>query len=77
MFFKKKKEKSTTKIIDFSKDDILNETNLLDKGIPSLKELISPSSFEVDADYIKVGKKYVRSFIMQGFPAQVYVGWLD
>ncbi|HBF2930771.1 ATP-binding protein [Clostridioides difficile] len=77
MFFKKKKEKSTAKIIDFNKDDILNETNLLDKGIPSLKELISPSSFEVDADYIKIGKKYVRSFIMQGFPAQVYVGWLD
>ena len=56
----------------------LNEKVDLDRGMYSLKDFIAPESIERDQiDYIKVGKQYVRNFIMQGFPNQVYIGWLD
>ncbi|WCF11722.1 DUF87 domain-containing protein (plasmid) [Paenibacillus thiaminolyticus] len=53
-------------------------SGVLGKGIRNMKDLFSPPSFERDKeDHIKVGKKCVRSFVMNGYPANVSVGWLD
>lgn len=52
--------------------------SVLGKGVRSVKDLFSPPSFDrSNEDHLKVGNKYVRSFIMNGFPANVSVGWLD
>lgn len=83
MFGLKKKEiatKTTDEIVlDLNKaENEKADENLLDKGMYSLKDLIAPSSFDrSNPDYMMVGKKYVRSFIMQGFPQQVQVTWLN
>ena len=64
--------------IDVSTDNTENQTNLLEKGMVSLKDLLAPPSFDrTNPEYLMVGKKYVRNFIMQGFPQQAYVSWLD
>ena len=64
---KKKKEKETVEI-----------TGVLEKGTRSIKDLIAPSSFDrSNPNYIKVGDKYAKSFVMNGFPSIVSVGWLD
>ena len=65
-------------IVDLEKTENNKENKLLDNGMYSLKDLIAPPSFDItNPDYIMVGKKYVRNFIMQGFPQQAYVRWLD
>lgn len=53
-------------------------TNVLGKGKRNIKDLFAPPSFDrSNADYLKVGNKYVRSFVMNGYPSIVSVGWLD
>lgn len=80
MFGLKKKSKKNNEevVIDLEKTQSLQDSKILDKGMYSLKDLLAPSCVDrSNPDYIKIGKKYVRSFIMQGFPSQAYVGWLD
>ncbi|MBP1308780.1 type IV secretory pathway VirB4 component [Paenibacillus sp. 1182] len=56
----------------------MSEVSVLGKGIRTVKDLFAPPSFDRgNENYMKVGNKYVRSFIMNGFPANVSVGWLD
>lgn len=58
-------------------EDRTGQRNLED-GTATVKDFIAPPSFERgNADYIKVGNKYVRNFIMKGFPINVSIGWLD
>ena len=76
--FKKKKKKEQDFVLDVNKQDDINENNILDNGMVSLKSLLAPPSFDrTNPDYFKVGKKFVRNFIMQGYPPQCYVTWLD
>jgi len=50
----------------------------LEDGVPSVKDFIAPPSFERGfTDHMKVGDKYVRNFVMKGFPLEVRIGWLD
>lgn len=60
--------------VEENSDDLID----IDKGSYNLKDFIAPPSFDrSDIDSIIVGKQYVRNFVMQGFPNQVYVGWLN
>lgn len=81
MFGLKKKKtidnKSSDMIVDLS-DTTKSDSKVFEKGMYSLKDLIAPPSIDrSNEEYIVVGKKYVRNFIMQGFPQQTYVKWLD
>ena len=75
----KKKLKNTDEIIiDTSKKDKNGSDINLEKGVYNLKDYIAPTSVDrSNIDYLVVGKQYVRNFVMQGFPNQVWVGWLD
>ena len=74
--FRRKQEE-----IVFDLDEQVNDNQnkqTLEKGTPSVKDFIAPPSFERGAsDYMKVGDKYVRNFIIKGYPINVSVGWLD
>ena len=74
---KKKQQIEDEMYIDINKDsneDIID----IDKGSYNLKDFIAPSSFDrTEVDHLVVGKQHVRNFVMQGFPNQVYVGWLN
>lgn len=55
-----------------------HEDEVLDKGAFSMKDFVAPSAIDrSEEDCIRVGNKFARNFIMQGFPMQTYVGWLD
>lgn len=63
-----------------SKENKDNKENIsvLKRGSREIKDLFAPPSFDrSNPDYIKVGGKYVKSFIMNGYPSMVSVGWLD
>lgn len=52
--------------------------NILMNGAPTIKDLIAPPSFDRSKeDYIKVGNKYIRNFLISGYPKQIQVGWAD
>lgn len=49
-----------------------------DRGTYAMKDYIAPPSIERDqVDYIKIGRQYVRNFVIHGYPNMVDVGWLD
>jgi conjugal transfer ATP-binding protein TraC len=77
MVFKKKKSKEV--VIETTSTKTSDKpVSVIGKGIRTVKDLIAPPSFDrSDESFMKVGKKYVRSFIMNGFPSSVGVGWLD
>lgn len=51
---------------------------MLDKGVPTLKDLMAPPSFVRSSfDHLGVGDRLMRSFLLAGFPKQIYVGWAN
>lgn len=52
--------------------------HLLEKGVPTLKDMMAPPSFNRDAfDYLGVGDRVTRSFLLAGFPKHIGVGWAN
>ncbi|MDX5853178.1 DUF87 domain-containing protein [Bacillus cereus group sp. BfR-BA-01363] len=80
-FFKKKKSKNKINgdaIIDLHANHKEEQTDTLERGTRSMKDFVAPPSFDRSfEDCLKVGNKYVRNMVMQGFPTNVSVGWLD
>lgn len=78
MKFKKEKKEKKDKKNEEREVSKNIKTNVLKKGERSLKDIIAPPSFDrSNPDHIKVGKKAVRSFTINGYPSIVSVGWLD
>lgn len=80
--FKKKKQKEKLEEIQVqqaieSPAKSKEPKPVIQRGVPTLKDLFAPPSFERFDEHTKVGSKYARSFIMAGFPSNVSVGWLD
>ena len=48
-----------------------------EQGITTLRDLISPSSIEIHADYFRLGTKYGRTLYIYGYPRTLYTGWLS
>lgn len=49
----------------------------LEKGMVSIKDIIAPSSVEVDFRFIRVGGSFLRSFFVVGYPRFVSASWLS
>lgn len=76
--FKKKKKEQNFEEIRFDEVDDSSKKNVLEKGSRNLKDMIAPSCFDRGHEsYLKAGNKYVRNFMLHGYPSVVYVGWLD
>lgn len=76
--------KEVKETLDFGKDidDQTSEDNKkerpISKGARRLKDLIAPCGFDrSEEDCLGVGNKKVRSFVVNGYPGVVSVGWLD
>lgn len=53
-------------------------SNSYKEGVRTLKDVLSPDGIKViDDRTLKVGDKYVHSYVLQQYPSRVYVGWLD
>jgi len=47
------------------------------KGITTLRDIIAPSSLEVQSSYFRLGTRYGRTLYVYGYPRQIYTGWLS
>jgi conjugal transfer ATP-binding protein TraC len=58
---------------------VINETKKKDftEGLVSIKDIIAPSSLEVDFNYVKIGDKYFRTLFVSGYPRFVGMNWLS
>lgn len=53
-------------------------SNSYKEGVRTLKDVIAPDGFSVvDERTLKVGGKFCRNYVLQGYPASVQVGWLN
>ena len=48
-----------------------------ERGVTTLRDLISPSSIEIKSDYFRLGTKYGRTLYVYGYPRTLYTGWLS
>jgi conjugal transfer ATP-binding protein TraC len=71
MFFKK-----NTKKPDQEKKST-SPTEIIEKGMVSLNDILAPSSVEVDFNYIRVGEKFYKTFFIAGYPRYVSPNWLS
>ena len=77
MFKKKVKEKNVEEV-RFDEVESSSKKDILEKGSRNLKDMMAPSCFDRGHEnYIIAGNKYVRNFMLHGYPSVVYVGWLD
>lgn len=78
MLFKKKPKEPAESTPVLGLDQQNQQSNQLATGVPSMKDLVAPPSFDrSNPDYIKVGNKFVRNFIIAGYPKMISVGWAD
>ncbi len=47
------------------------------KGITTLRDIIAPSSLEIQSAYFRLGTKYGRTLYIYGYPRQIFTGWLS
>lgn len=77
----KNKKKGKKEAVDSIRYDEINSSSKKDTlgvGTRGLKDLLAPSCFDRGHEtYIQAGNKFVRNFMLHGYPSVVYVGWLD
>ena len=47
------------------------------QGVTTLRDVIAPSSFEVQSSFIKIGRRYDRTYFVFGYPRTLFTGWLS
>ena len=47
------------------------------QGVTTLREVLAPSSFEVQSSFIKIGRRYARTYFVFGYPRTLFTGWLS
>ena len=41
------------------------------QGVTTLRDIIAPSSYEIQSNYIKIGRRYVRTYFVYGYPRSI------
>lgn len=76
-----RKKKTTPSAAQIAAQSQMNEDLMIqrafEQGITTLRDLISPSSIEIHADYFRLGTKYGRTIYIYGYPRAIYTGWLS
>ncbi len=47
------------------------------QGVATLRDIIAPSSFEVQSNFIKIGRRYARTYFVYAYPRTLFTGWLS
>lgn len=78
-----KKAKEITKAVEEDVIDLKEKENkekVLEPYVRTVKDLFAPFDISIpedDPSCIVVNNKYIRSFVMQGYPSMVHMKWLD
>lgn len=51
--------------------------DIIDKGQLKVNDLIAPDAIENEMNHIQIGKRYLRTIIITGYPRTVHIGWLN
>ena len=71
---KKKPEKQ--EVVKAKKEkEILEEERIYRRGVVTVKDVISPASFEVKPTYLKLSGMYVRTLFIITYPRHIGLGW--
>lgn len=47
------------------------------QGVVTLRDIIAPSSLQVESSYIKLGSRYARTLFVYAYPRSLFTGWLS
>src|SRR3989338_4909175 len=53
----------------------IEEARIYRRGVVSLRDLIAPSSLEVESSYIRLNDRFVRTVFITDYPRYISVGW--
>lgn len=74
---KKKSDKKVPKLSTAELKKIRAAEKILKEGMVTIKDLISPSSFEINFRNIKIGETYAKSFFVYAYPQYIGANWLS
>lgn len=72
-----KKTKTVKKLSSQELKQIRKAEKILKEGMVSVRDLISPSSFEVTFRHIKIGEMYAKTFFVYAYPRYINANWLS
>ncbi|MSR68676.1 DUF87 domain-containing protein, partial [Candidatus Saccharibacteria bacterium] len=55
----------------------LQQEQVYKQGVTTLRDIIAPSSFEVKSNYVKIGRRYARTYFVYAYPRTLFTGWLS
>jgi len=47
------------------------------QGVVTLRDVIAPSSFQVESNFIRIGSRYARTLFVYAYPRSLFTGWLS
>ncbi|NCU40575.1 hypothetical protein EOL73_02340, partial [Candidatus Saccharibacteria bacterium] len=47
------------------------------KGMSTLRDIIAPSSIDIQSSYFRLGTQYGRTMYVYGYPREIFTGWLS
>lgn len=69
------KKLSEAQIKALNERTTLEEERIYRRGTVSVRDLISPSSYEINSSYLKLGDTFVRTLFVTTYPRYVGIGW--
>lgn len=69
-------EKDEKKLTDEEKKLLMDDEKTFQEGTASIKDLIAPSSMEVQSTKMRLGEVWVRSFYVYSYPRFLETNWL-
>ena len=66
-----------TKKQPVTNSNIANAEKIYQEGLASVRDLISPSSFEIHYDHLNLSGVYVRSFFVYAYPRFLETNWMS
>jgi len=64
-------------MIDLQTSAQLQQEQTYKQGVTTLRDIIAPSSFEVKSNYVKIGRRYARTYFVYAYPRTLFTGWLS
>ena len=55
--------------------EVIEEEKVFRRGILSVRDIIAPASLRVEANYLRLGDKFLRTIFIISYPRYISVGW--
>lgn len=59
------------------KEEILEAERVYREGVATVKDIIAPSAFKVESNYVQVGDQYNRTLFIFAYPRFLRMGWFS